>query len=109
MNDVINAKSHLWIFKCNQMLKKLRISLIKFDDNIFLKIRFIIKTRSCNFDHLIPNFYIVKVGLRQGNTFFFFFWLKNTHILVSSKTTTKLSQFSHENYHFYSGKNPAAC
>ena len=26
------------------------------------------KTRSCNFDHLIRNFYKVKLGFRQGNT-----------------------------------------
>ena len=32
------------------------------------------KTRSCNFDHLIPNFYIVKLGFRQGNTPFFSFF-----------------------------------
>ena len=65
MNDVIKAKSHLWIFKCNKMLNKLYISLIK--------------TRSYSFDHLtcIPNFYKEILGFRQGNTFFNTFLLKN--------------------------------
>ena len=59
MNGVINAKSHLWIFKCNKMLNKLYISLIKFDGNFF-KNRFITKTRSYNFDHLIYQTFIKK-------------------------------------------------
>ena len=54
------------------------------------------KTRSCNFDHLITNFYIVKLGFRQGNTpFSSFFLLKNRlwvypqFIFELRKTTTK--------------------
>ena len=64
------------------------------------------KARSCNFDHLIPNFYIVKLGFRQGNThfsflFFLFFLLKKidygcTHNLFLSQE--KQQQNDH-NFH----------
>ena len=75
---------------------------IKFDGNIFLN-RFFMKTRSYNFDHLIPNFYIVKLGFGQGNTpvssFFLFLaknrlWVYPQIIFEPRKTTTKRSQFS---------------
>ena len=74
MNDVLNAKSHLWIFKCNKMLNKLYISLIKFDGNIF-KNRFIMKTRSYYFDHLIYQTFIKKDwGSDRGIHFFLHFF-----------------------------------
>ena len=114
-NDVINAKSHLWIFKCNKMPNKLYISLIKFDGNIFLN-RFIMKTRSYNFDHIIYQTFIKKDwGSDRGIHSFTLFCSKLdcgcTHNLFLSQkqnktTTTKLSQFSSENFHFYSRKNP---
>ena len=90
--------------------------LIKFDGNIFLN-RLIMKTRSYNFDHLICKTFIKKDwGSDRGIHYFTLFLLKNRlwvypqFIFEQKKTknktrTTKLSQFSSENCHFYSRKN----
>ena len=76
------------------------------------------KTRSYNFDHLIIYHTFIKkdLGSDRGIHYFTLFLLKNrlwcTHNLFLSQknnnktTTTKLSQFSNENCHFYSRKNP---
>ena len=63
------------------------------------------KTRSCNFDHLIPNFYIVKRGFRQGNTPFssLFFCSKIdygcTHNLFLSQDQQQQQQQNDHNFH----------
>ena len=74
------------------------------------------KTRSYNFDHLIYQTFIKKdLGSDRGIHSFTLFCSKIdcgcTHNLFLSQknkttTTTKLSQFSNENCHFYSRKNP---
>ena len=73
------------------------------------------KTRSYNFDHLIYQTFIKKdLGSDRGIHSFTLFCSKIdcvcTHNLFLSQknktTTTKLSQFSHENSHFYRRKNP---
>ena len=53
------------------------------------------KTRSCNFDHLIPNFYIVKLGFRQGNTPFSSFLCAKNKLFLSQE---KQQQNDH-NFH----------
>ena len=53
------------------MDNKLYNSLNKFDGNIFKPLYH--ENMPANFEHLIPNVYIVKLGFRQGNTFFFSF------------------------------------